>query len=391
MRTTSGRGGAVAVLTLAAALVVASPIAARQAGDALKDAQERLKVEAQRLEKEVRDAEREATQLGKNRPGEAVDVLKAVLAKLEEDTALPKDKRDALKRRLTISIRAYEGRAADRVGGRPIDPSPRYVPPADKRAQETRDRFDQTKAAFDRMKNNVVTNKDTRDRFGPAYNKVGMEIEKSARPVSMDVEFPADWVKKSQLREKLSNRLTAKERAIMKALGTVLDVEFPEGTTFQQAIDYLEKRTNLTIILDKQALKEAGVDYSSPVKTKLKATTRTVLKKLLGEVGLTYVVKNETIFVTTPERAKEMVTTRAYYIGDLAGVVDIRYGPVLGRIQMIQNINQIIVLMYQTIDPQSWKVNNPSAQGTIVFDPVSMRIIVTNNAEVHLMMGGAFR
>ena len=102
-------------------------------------------------------------------------------------------------------------------------------------------------------------------------------------------------------------------------------------------------------------------------------------------------VKNETIFVTTPERAKEMVTTRTYYIGDLAGVVDIRYGPVLGRIQMIQNINQIIVLIYQTIDPQSWKVNNPSAQGSILFDPVSMRIVVTNNAEVHLMLGGAFR
>jgi hypothetical protein len=376
------------VLTLAAALVVASPIAAQ---DVLKDTQEQLKVEAQRLEKAVRDAEREAGQLGKTRPSEAVDVLKAVLTKLEDDTALPKDKRDALKRRLTNSIRAYEGRAADRAGGRTIDPAPRYVPPADKRAQETRERYDQTKAAFDKMKNNVVTNKDTRERFSQGFNKVGMEIEKSAQPVSMDVEFPADWVKKSQQREKLSNRLTVKERAIMKALGTVLDVEFPEGTTFQQAIDYLEKRTDLTIILDKQALKEAGVDYSSPVKTKLKATTRTVLKKLLAEVGLTYVVKNETIFVTTPERAKEMVTTRTYYIGDLAGVVDIRYGPVLGRIQMIQNINQIIVLIYQTIDPQSWKVNNPSAQGSILFDPVSMRIVVTNNAEVHLMLGGAFR
>ena len=40
------------------------------------------------------------------------------------------------------------------------------------------------------------------------------------------------------------------------------------------------------------------------------------------------------------------------------------------------------------IDPQSWKVNNPDAEGVMAFDPISMTLIVKQTAEVHFMMYG---
>jgi hypothetical protein len=83
-----------------------------------------------------------------------------------------------------------------------------------------------------------------------------------------------------------------------------------------------------------------------------------------------------------------MTTTRTYYIGDLAGVVDVRIPPALNQLLMIQTVNQIIDLIINSVDRQSWKVNNPDAPGTIVFNPITMSLVVKQTAEVHYMLAG---
>ena len=65
---------------------------------------------------------------------------------------------------------------------------------------------------------------------------------------------------------------------------------------------------------------DLNVNTESTVSVHLnKVSTRTALKKVLADLGLTYVIKDETIFVTTPIKAKDMMTVRTYYIGDLIG------------------------------------------------------------------------
>ena len=46
-------------------------------------------------------------------------------------------------------------------------------------------------------------------------------------------------------------------------------------------------------------------------------TLRSVLKKVLGDFGLTYVVREQTIHITTAQKAKDMLIVRTYYLGDV--------------------------------------------------------------------------
>src|SRR5205085_1294071 len=143
-----------------------------------------------------------------------------------------------------------------------------------------------------------------------------------------------------------------------------------------------------TITLDKAAMEDVNVSYETKVRLKLKATTRTVLKKLLADHGLTYVIKDERIHVTTPDRAKAITSIRKYYVGDLAATVNTRYGPIASQIQMAQLVQNLMQTIVSTIEPQSWQVNNPDAPGTITFDPLSMSLVVKQTAEVHFSLAG---
>ena len=213
------------------------------------------------------------------------------------------------------------------------------------------------------------------------------EVEKSAVPQAEDITFPDDWVEKSKRRSP-ANNLTAKERAIMEALARPISVDF-ENNTLSSVLEYLGKAMGQDIVTDKQALEEVGATYETMVKLKLRnVTARTALRKILADLNLTYVVKNQSIQVTSIARAKEMVTTRTYYIGDLAGVANPNLPPALNQLQMLQNIAMIVNSITTQIDPQSWRNNNPDAPGTITFDPITMTLIVKQTAEVHMALGG---
>jgi hypothetical protein len=115
---------------------------------------------------------------------------------------------------------------------------------------------------------------------------------------------------------------------------------------------------------------------------------RTALRKFLGDNGLTYVIKDEAIYVTTPRRAREMMETRAYYMGDLVAGVGpfgngVRWGPQVAQAQMMENANQIMQLVRSSIDPDSWA---PNGAGSIAFDPITMSLVVRQSAEVHAML-----
>jgi hypothetical protein len=89
--------------------------------------------------------------------------------------------------------------------------------------------------------------------------------------------------------------------------------------------------------------------------------------------------------VTTLARAREMMTVRTYYVGDLLGVASPMLPAVVNRFQMIQAIGSIINQI-QGIDSDSWEGRGGS--GTITFDPVRMALVVKQSAEIHYMLNG---
>jgi len=366
--------------------------------ETLDDARARLALEAQRVEREFTEGRAAAYKLIRAASPDsvgAVSRLHALLALVQADTSLEPKRREQLivtlkwdlarvkeigdeQRRATLS---EELNRSIRSDVRKVE--------EDRRGGDRKRAVSEAEGIISGRAKTVVDARDRRRDYGDRVVRVLRSVDESAMPESRDYVLPKDWVEKS-MRRSATAKMSVKEKAILKALNTVIDVEFKDNT-LSQVFEFLEKATGVSIPVDRRALEEVGATYDSTVNVKLKATTRTILKRILSDFNLAYVIKDEQIQVTSLARAREMTTTRAYYIGDLASAVDVRMGPAITQLQMMENINRIITQITQQVDPQSWKVNNPEASGSIVFEPVTMSLLIKQTAEVHMSLGGLGR
>ncbi len=400
------------------------PVVAQAAPDLLDQARARQEIEIQRIEQAVKDADRTAGLIGRNDPAQAVQILKTALATVEASPDVPEARKATLKRKLELSLRAFQGRIVDASRQNPVLPA---IDDA-RRHQEIRQRqeaaqierslaeirslraagrtwdarqmqddlhqrFPNTPAVqagglIGSRNDALADNRRFQDQRQTGYLGVQREIERANIPVTRDYNLPADWVEKSKRRSP-AMQLTKTERAILEALNKPISPNF-DGQTFGEVISYLEKVIGQPIIVPQGALTEAQITSETPVRLKAeRVTVRTVLKKVLAEVGLAYIIKDQTIQVTTQRGALETLSTRTYYVGDLVSVVNVNWGPFVNQFQAVQNIYQLMNMIVQTIDPLSWQANG--GLGRIAFDPISMSIVVRQTAEVHMMLGIGLR
>jgi hypothetical protein len=377
------------------------------------------RVAAQKAEADVRTALREAQRLTQADPVKAGDRLKKALAALERDTALPEARREALKRMLQDRIRGAEA-DADGAAAAAIDRDEKQTQAGAKRAADERRRADvekvrQKQAEIRDLQKEGRTEEASRkaDEFAQqrpdnpsaqatsqtssaadraaAARKLQADAERGRMAAIRDIdraliipkgeiEFPTDWKERTKGRN-TGVQLTAKEKALVQALNTPISVSF-RGSRLEDVIEYLQTFMGQTILLDKAALEEAQVTYDTPVTVNLRGVTvRTLLRKILGDLALAYVVRDETIQVTSGVRARDLMVVRSYYIGDLV----IGMGGV-NPIQQMQSVNQIMDMIQNSVDAPSWRVNGGS--GTISFNAASMTLVVRQSAEVHAMLAG---
>lgn len=122
----------------------------------------------------------------------------------------------------------------------------------------------------------------------------------------------------------------SREQDIHNALRSPTDLEFIE-TPLKDAIDFLAEKHEIPIVLNAKKLEEAGVNVDTPITKRLKGITlRSALRLMLGELELTYMVKDEVMQITTPEDAQspENMVTKVYNVGDL--VVPIQNNQMFG-------------------------------------------------------------
>jgi hypothetical protein len=415
------RTGPALLSCLALALAFAAPAVARDKGDILDDTRRRLDVERQKLEHDIQDIKREALSVARTRPDLAADLLKGAIAKLEGDTLLKTETRDSLMRSLKLTLRDI-GDVAPKTPSTTIPNDIRRAETDRRNAEDEKVRrtmaeiarlrssgqvLEASRMADDLARTNpsataaqivrqmntrtedLAKSREYRDRSAVATLSVFREIEKSGIAIEGDIEFPRDWAERSMRRAKLTEQpMTKEERAIIRALNTVTELNFKE-ITFQDFIDQMEKQMGVSIVVSKLAMDEANIDYTTPLRVRGRAATRTLLRKALSDVGLTFVVKDNTLQVTTPARARALLTTRSYYLGDLAGVVDLRWGLAASQAIMAQNLISLVNTVVTTIDPESWQANGGA--GTIFFNPATMTLIVRQSAEVHYSLGNGIR
>jgi hypothetical protein len=398
--------------------------------DLLDKARRTEAVAAQKMEAEVRDAVLEAQRLTSADRDKAVARLKRVLTLLDSDTALTESRRTSLQRMLKDRIRVIEAgpaRETERPEKKARDDDRRSA--ADKKAADQADINAQIDAIRDLQRQGrhseanrqahelarkhpsnpavLALVRSTSSSAQVAEQRTSIQdrdrrvagalrdVDRSGMPPKGDVDFGdiKRWRDVVSKRTAASVKLTTKEKAILSALDAPIPADFRESR-LDDVLEYLQTVMGQPIITDKGALDDAHVNYDTPVTLRIKGkvAARTVLRTVLSNLGLYYVVKEETIMVTTAEKARSMMTARVYPVGDLVGggLLPLQLGGGgLDQVAMMQNAKMIIDMITSSIDPPSWQVNGGA--GTITFSLATMSLVVKQSAEVHAMLGGLTR
>jgi hypothetical protein len=224
-----------------------------------------------------------------------------------------------------------------------------------------------------------------KESFNRANDANLNDIDKAGVPQVVDVTLPADWAEKTKRRQ--NSQMSPKERQLMAKLAAPIKVDL-QNKPLQDFQEIIEKHLGVAVIIDRAAIE--GISVTSETTVNLKANNwscRSVLRKTLADLGLTYIVRNEEIQITTPDRAREMMITKAYYVGDLLSPLGQGSLPV-NHAQMMLTINGIIESIKSQVDADSWA---PRGAGTIVFEPLSKSILVKQTAEAHFQLGSGIR
>jgi hypothetical protein len=369
-------------------LLLAAPVAAR--ADDLQDILDRDRIAVQRLVSDVNHALAQAKAFEKADVARAKKTLEEALAKIADAKELPDEERASLRRRvqarLTEVIRLARARelAEEEAARRAADKLKRE---RDADAAKDTGTGDTAKKYIASTREQVAAADRLRDQRGKGTLGVFSSLEVSATPINGVVEYPKYWAQLTESRKNfVANRLTDKEITLLKALNSTLSVDF-NNVPFKDVINYIQEKTGLAIIVDEGSLKDAMVEYNDPVTLQVKkVTVRTILKKVLADHNLGYILKEGTVQVVSAQRARETMIVRSYPIDDLVGPGNQLYGPFINRSIMLSNVQTLIQNIERAIDPTLWNVNG--GPGAITFSEVTRSLIIRAPAEMHYMFGG---
>jgi hypothetical protein len=192
---------------------------------------------------------------------------------------------------------------------------------------------------------------------------------------SVDAKSPAAGIKPDSTRPiEVGTRDEAKARAkFMRVLEEPTEFEFNE-LPLSDVVSYLKSRHHVEIQLDTKVLEEASIGVDTPVTRTLRGITlRAALRLMLGALDLTYVIKDEVLLITTPDKASNELVTRIYPVSDLVTPRSATLGG--------EDFKPLIGVITETIRPTTWgKVGGPGS----IFPLGQVRsLIVSQTDEVH--------
>jgi hypothetical protein len=132
------------------------------------------------------------------------------------------------------------------------------------------------------------------------------------------------------------------EARILEALERKDSIDFA-NEPLEQVARILGERHGVQIVLATSTLADAAITPQTPItKTLANVSLRTILREMLVDLKLTYVIRNHVIQITTPEDAQGVLTNWLYDFGDL-----VEPDPNRG-------FEDLIKLITSTVEPNSW-------------------------------------
>ena len=164
---------------------------------------------------------------------------------------------------------------------------------------------------------------------------------------------------------------------IEAALDATAEVDFQE-TPLSEVAAFLRETYKIPIIIDKRALDDVGLGSDTPVTISLRGISlRSLLRLMLRELDLTYVVRDQVLKITTPEEAENELIKRVYAVADLAP--ERRPPLVVGTPS--QRYDTIVEVFTSIVAPNTW--DEVGGAGSIeVFEPWGI-LAVSQTSENH--------
>lgn len=174
----------------------------------------------------------------------------------------------------------------------------------------------------------------------------------------------------------------AAHEKIEAALGRVVDREtnFTE-TPLRDVVVQFGKILEVPVVLDMRALEVAGIDLDTPITFAGQGTTaRAALRRILDDLDLTRLIRDEALVITTMERAGENLERRLYPLPwghSTQGAVDFR---------------SLIDLIQDSIGgPGVWAVGGGNGSIRPHGDGAAAVLVVSQTADVHDEIVGLLR
>jgi len=171
----------------------------------------------------------------------------------------------------------------------------------------------------------------------------------------------------------VTNNLTKKEKDYLRILDQASSSDFNlNETSFDQVIKMLEKELGFTLIISKATMEEVRITYESKLTYQIpkNVSKRTLLKSVLAEMGLTYILKGELVQIVSFIQAKSEMRI---------GILDIST-----MVRGGNNINDMVKMIKSIVEPDSWDTSGGG--GTITVQPPGT-LIIKNSAEVIYQLG----
>jgi hypothetical protein len=172
----------------------------------------------------------------------------------------------------------------------------------------------------------------------------------------------------------------AAEAAIEKALAQTVEQADFDQTPLVDVIDHIAKVHRIPIFVDKKALEEMSLDLSTAqVTLSLRGISlRSVLDLILRELGLTWTIRSEVLFITTPDVADSMFITKVYDVADLVRCRDEKDMP-------WDDYDSLIDAIKTTVEFDSW-MDSGMGVGAIVGQTFGNArvLVVSNTYRIHV-------
>ena len=152
-----------------------------------------------------------------------------------------------------------------------------------------------------------------------------------------------------------------------------MKLAFPFGFSdrkLSEVVEDIAEQYKINVLVDHRALEEIGVTVNSPVTISIKnVKLKSALRYILKEIDLTYIYRDETLWITTYDGCEANLLDRIYWIEGTAYDRD--------------TLDDLIMLVQTTISPDTWEaLGGPSTMST---SPNSGRpfLLVSTTRAVH--------